>query len=204
MPPICLAPDILSWSTSGDELAAEADTIDSPVVIVGPAAPLNPVNDRFPTVLPPGYLFCAHFLGDKKQNFNFAGVLRKSLGRFRVIGATTLSMTLREAFWPSMRPDEDNSYCFSGDFYLYLLALLLTGATSAGTKVVLADDFYRHFYRAGDEGYSPLFESSRSSMKMMLGENMLLLSLANTPDNTPLTGLRVGKGSRINYRRKRR
>jgi len=203
MPPICLAPDLLDWSATGDELAKEAETIASAVMIVGPAALLNPAGDRFPTVLPPGYLFCAHLLGNKKQDFQFGGVLRKSAGRFRVIGATTLSITLREACWPSMRPNEDNSYCFSGDFYLYLLALLLTGVTAAGTAVVDPYEFYRCFYYADDVAFPDLFESSKFMNPMMLGENMLLLSLGNIPSNIPLGGLRVASeaGSIIDDRR---
>ena len=140
LPPICLSTGpqspgdvVQSFEVEGKSLARVAESVSSPVVILGPSPFLNRPDDQFRTVLPAGYLFAAHMLCEPEQKVLNRMVAAKSDGRFRVIGAgeAFLREGLKGVMWG--RESEEDPYSFAADFYLYVVLSII--ATAQGTDV---------------------------------------------------------------------
>jgi hypothetical protein len=135
VPPICLStgpktPNS-SWDTDGRELAgiaSEADGLPAPVVIVGPSPDINPPGDAFPTYLPAGYLFAAHFLARPHQRVANLSVVPTDFGRFRVVGAGigAMTATLDRILLGGSQASDD--YAFAADYWLHVLLTVFVTA----------------------------------------------------------------------------
>jgi hypothetical protein len=154
LPPICLStgPQSSNWEADGMALASAAagsgsdgGPVPAPVLIVGPSPDLNPKGDSFPTYLPAGYLFAAHFLCKPEQKIDNRAVIPTGEGRFQVIGAGVGQMrkTLDIVIWGDGR---DRSHAFAVDFYLYiLLSVLASAVNNKATTRPTAESFYPFF-----------------------------------------------------------
>ncbi len=149
LPPICISTgpqdDNEQWIREGGDCAAAAENAPAAVVVLGPSPYMNPKGDGFPTVLPAGYLFCAHVLGKPEQRIRNMSVARRSQGRFRIVGYGPAGMdeSLEGIVWGEADGD---AYAFAADFYLFtVLTLLSIGTRYGGQQAVIPSDFYSNF-----------------------------------------------------------
>ena len=165
---IVLSPILLSasagddWRNSGKEWIASAQGAPAPVIVVGPSFRLNPVGDGFPTTLPSGYAFCAHFLSRPTQKLRNQTIYR-SEGRLRVAGfGADLVKSLDQLVWGE---GGDDRYCFAADFYLYIILTLAATAKYSGVSMSAADlrNLFRCFYWSDNVDNPPDLDDNRSS-----------------------------------------
>jgi hypothetical protein len=150
LPPLCISTPTQDkndlWFREGESAAAAASAAPAPIVVVGPSPFLNPPGDGFPTVLPAGYLFCAHLLSSPAQHVTNRNVAQQSRGRFRIVGygAAPMRDSLNRILWGE---GEKDSYAFAVDFYLYIvLTVLATAARYGGTQKPNLKSFFPCFH----------------------------------------------------------
>lgn len=206
LPPICVSTSAdEGWQAEADDLAVAGNAAPAGVVVVGPSPRLNRADDGFPTVLPAGYLFCAHVLTPASKPLTIPGMIAQSRGRFRAIGVVnkTMDESLDRAIWgKELKTDpaaaDGDTYCFAADFYAYLvLTLVATACRTDGAPVTA--DFYYHFYYSQDAGFPPRrsdYQSSELLNNAVLGGKAhrfaLAKDLAAANDEKPF-GVLVGK-----------
>jgi hypothetical protein len=160
MPPLCLsvggrelgrksASATSTWKKDAEDLAGVAEDLVVPLLVVGPSPDLNRAGDGFPTILPAGYLLCAHLLGASGQNLRNPGLDERSSGRMYILGsgAADMSTSLQRLVWGTeklnrtTRTGDDGTPTeelvaavqpFAADFYLYLLLTLFAHAENHG------------------------------------------------------------------------
>ncbi|MFN7916973.1 MAG: hypothetical protein U0Q55_16640 [Vicinamibacterales bacterium] len=146
LPPICLSTSHQAddWVAIGRTLREGTTRVPAPVLIVGPSPFMNRKGDPFPTFLPAGYVFSAHFLCQPEQQVNTDNLIGRGEARFQIIGSSVASM--RESLDRVVWGDGSNApYSFAVDFYLYLVLTML--ATAAGDKPMpSAPQYWPSFY----------------------------------------------------------
>jgi hypothetical protein len=194
LPPLCLSTGAphQGWGEQGRALAAAARDVPAPVVVVGPSPYLNRPGDGFPTILPSGYLFCAHFLSRPRQRIRTQNVAQESEARFRVIGFGSAPMeeSLERVVWGE---GEQDGYRFAADFYLYLL--LTIEATAAGYGGPQQPDvaaLYKCFHDRPDVFVKQDYHSSRLLDQAVLGGNALRFALDQEVPQELLQSVSVG------------
>ncbi len=178
IPPLCISTGTLGpgWDELGTELAATATDVPAPVIILGPSPRLNREGDGFPTYLPAGYLFAAHFLGSPDQRLTVGAYPRGSGGRFRVIGAGFVEMrkSLDKALWGE---GPDDQYGFAADFYLFLVMNLLVTGLYHGGMPAKAPELFSFLYYIFDPDSRTKLRTSTILRKCVIGGEPLRFAL---------------------------
>jgi hypothetical protein len=195
LPPLCLSTGPQSetgtsgkpaWVEEGESLKNAAADAPAPVVIVGPSPRLNRAGDSFNTILPAGYLLCAHLLAAPAQALVNPNVNQPSYGRFRVIGGGEAKMadSLNCVLWGEGPAD---LYRFAVDYYLYLIVTLYaTARRRGGTRVPTPEDFapfFRDFPGIVDRAR---YLTSADLDKAVLGAKALRFALREDISQVPL------------------
>lgn len=167
------------WRTLEEKVARAGQSAPAPIVMMGPSPYLNRADDGFKTILPAGYLFCAHFLGCKDQKLTIPSNPHKSVGRARSIGRGEASMftSMGQIVWGE-GPGEN--YCFAADFYLYLLALIWGTCVKFGGAAPQRKEFFSkdtYFYIENDGMPKPRYETTRYLDGAVIGPSALAFSL---------------------------
>jgi hypothetical protein len=190
LPPFCIsvAPGE-GWARTGQDLAVAAASASAPIVVAGPSPYLNPRGDGFPTVLPAGYLLCAHLLGASEQRVKNSNVAQPSVGRFRVVGRGEAPMpeSLNRILWGE---DEKDVYSFAVDFYLYVALMLeATAAHYEGMDSLNTDAFYKCFYFTDKIVDKDDYRSSSALDRVLIGGKALRFAMQDEVGHADLTGV---------------
>ncbi|MBT9586741.1 hypothetical protein IV102_25585 [bacterium] len=180
IPPLLLSTgsQATDWRRQGEKIAAAAVAAPAPVIVLGPAPFLNRPDDGFKTILPPGYLLCAHFLGSKDQKIITPHQAYHSTGRARSIGrgSATMYTSLEQVMWGE-GTDEEN-YCFAADYYLYLCAYIWATAMKFGGALPDRDDYFRRYFYLENDGLPKADYSTTNCLdRAVVGSNAQAFSM---------------------------
>lgn len=184
IPPICISTtgqnETDAWIAEGQALAASAagggpgqSPMPAAVLVVGPSPYMNRPGDLFPTYLPAGYVFAAHYLCQPEQRVHNRMLKAKDEGRFRIIGGGhgPIRGSLERVMWGG---DANDGYSFAADFYLYiLLSVLATAQNNIQPEEArpAPEDFFPYFTYSKDIWQMNRWESSRVLNPALIGSS---------------------------------